>query len=155
RFRELERLDQGFGRPSRCNPPVLLAPRQTPGAPAVRPQSFGHGAPGQPGKLSDRANSQLLQLLVAVALEREQRQRQRREELPRAPAGADRGRPGPRPPRGAGRGEAPPGGAGARPPRRAARGERAPERGLEPAVETLDPAWLEVHRPRAGRLDRE
>ena len=56
-----------------AHPPVLLSPRQAPGAPAVRPQSFGNGGTRQPGKLSDRANSQLLQLLVAVALERQQR----------------------------------------------------------------------------------
>ena len=43
RLRELERLVQGDCRPSRRHPPVLPSPRQAPGAPAVRPQSFGNG----------------------------------------------------------------------------------------------------------------
>jgi hypothetical protein len=50
----------------------LLPPRQAPGAPAVRPQSFGHGATREPGKLSDPAYAQLLELLVALALERQE-----------------------------------------------------------------------------------
>src|SRR5581483_9523163 len=84
RLRELERLDQRLRRLSRRDPTVSLAPRQAPGAPAVCPQTFGHGAAREPGKLSDRADPELLELLVPVAREREQRQRQRREEPLRA-----------------------------------------------------------------------
>src|SRR5204862_366911 len=94
-FRELERLVQRLHRPSRRDPPVPLASRQAPGTPSVRPQPFGDGAARQPGKLSDRAHSQLFELLVAVALERKQRERQRCEEAPRAIGGADQ-----RPPQG-------------------------------------------------------
>ena len=70
------------GRPRRaCTAAVVLASRQAPGAPAVRPQSFGDGAARQPGKLSNRSYSELFELVVALPLEREQGQRQRREEL--------------------------------------------------------------------------
>src|SRR5205085_3821585 len=66
RLRELERLVQGNRRPSRRHLPVLLSSRQAPGAPSVRPQPFGDGTTRKPGKLSDRAHSELLELLVAV-----------------------------------------------------------------------------------------
>ena len=156
RFRELERLVEGLGRPSRRDPPVLLTSRQAPGAPAVRPQPFGDGAARQPGKLSDRSYSQLFELLVAVALEREQRQRQRREERARAVVGDDQRLPRPRDVRRGERREAPLGRARARasqaePDRR----ERPLERRLEPAVEPLDALRLEEDRARLGRLDRE
>ena len=44
---------------------VVLTPRQAPGAPAVRPQSFGDGTTREPGKLSDRSYSELLELVRA------------------------------------------------------------------------------------------
>ena len=134
---------------------VVLASRQAPGAPAVRPQSFGDGATRQPGKLSDRSYSELLELLVALPLEREQRQRQRGEERPRAVVGDDQRLPGPRHVRRRERREAPLGRSRARIPGRPDRRERPLERRLEPAVEPLHPARLEEHRSRLGRLDRE
>ena len=56
--------------------------RQAPGAPAVRPQTFGDGATREPGKLSKPANSERFELFVALPFERQQCQRQRREEAP-------------------------------------------------------------------------
>ena len=137
------------------NASVLLAPRQAPGAPAVRPQSFGNGATRQPGKLSDRSHSELLELLVALPLEREQGQRQRGEERARAVVGDDQRLPRPRHARRRERREPPLGGPGAGVPRGPDGRERPLERRLEPAVEPLDALRVEERRARLGRLDRE
>ena len=154
--RELEPLgDLGRRRP-RPDACVALAPRQAPGAPAVRPQSFGDGAARQPGKLSDLlARRAAPSSSRRSSLERQQRQRQRREELAacgrrRRPAPAPAGRR-----RGGERGEPPVGRAGARVPRGADRRERALERRRDAAVEPLDAARVEVEAARLDRLDRE
>src|SRR5205814_7056157 len=83
RIRELQTLDELARRAAAPNAPPLAAPRQAPGAPAVRPQSFGDGAARKPGKLTQPPNSKLLQLLLRLLLEREQVDGQRREELAR------------------------------------------------------------------------
>src|SRR5262249_1147368 len=109
RLRELERGGDGCGRataaPARGRPPSP----QAPGAPGVRPQTFGHGATRQPGKLPQLANPERLELLVAAALEREERERQRREELRQLLVGDDDRLPRPRDRSCGERGEAPSG----------------------------------------------
>ena len=132
----------------RRDPPVLLASRQAPGAPAVRPQSFGDGAARQPGKLSDRSYPKLLELLVALALEREQRAAAAARGTARAVVGDDQRLPRPRDVRRRERREAPLGRPRACIPRRPDRRERPLERRLEPAVEPLDPSRLEEDRAR-------
>ena len=140
----------------RRDPPVLLAPRQAPGAPAVRPQSFGHGATRQPGKLSDRANSRAPPAprsgsrssgsSVSGSGARNERVRSS-ETISACPgratfaAASAANRRSAAPARGV--------------PDRPDRGERPLERRLEPAVEPLDALRLEVDRARLGRLDRE
>ena len=146
---------RGSRRPPRRDPSRPRSPRQAPGAPAVRPQPFGHGAARQPGKLSDRSYSQLLQLLVAAALERQELQRQRREERAGAVVGDDQRLPRLCHVRRRERRKPPLGRPGLRAPDRPHCGERPLERRLEAAVQPLDPFRLEVHEPRLRRLDRE
>src|SRR5439155_21436692 len=71
----------GGGRTTATHTRGRSTSRQAPGTPAVRPQTFGDGATREPGKLSEFANSEGFELLVAVALEREKRERERSEEL--------------------------------------------------------------------------
>src|SRR5581483_4821826 len=79
-LRERERLGELGRRPATAHMRGRSASRQAPGAPAVRPQSFGDGAARKPGKLSQPANSERVELLVALPVERQQRQRERCEE---------------------------------------------------------------------------
>ena len=72
RLGELERLGElatGGGVPLRA---PRAASREAPGAPAVRPQSFGNGGARQPRKLSQPLHPELLQLLAAAARRAEQ-----------------------------------------------------------------------------------
>ena len=85
RLRELERLRELRRRAAAAHACGRAASRQAPGAPAVRPQSFGDGATREPGKLSKPAHSERFELVVTLPLERQQRQRQRCEELRRPP----------------------------------------------------------------------
>src|SRR6266542_6103707 len=84
RLGKLERLRQLRRWPAPAYAPARASSRQAPGAPAVRPQTFGHGATRKPGKLAKLLDPQLLQLFPTARVDRKQRQRQRREELPRA-----------------------------------------------------------------------
>src|SRR5439155_1252607 len=144
RLGELERLRELGRWAATAHPRGRPASRQAPGAPAVRPQAFGDGATREPGKLSEPAHPERLQLLVALPLERQQRQRQRREEAPHLLVADDEQLPGSRDGGRRERGEAAPRSADPCVPRRADRGERPPQRRLEPAVEPLDAARLEV-----------
>src|SRR5207248_1854279 len=131
----------------------LLSPRQAPGAPASRPQSFGNGRARQPGKLTDAAHAELLELLATLLVEGKERQRERREELRRALVGNDQHLPGTRDARRREGGEPAPGSTRAWIPGRADGGECPLERGLETAVETLDPPRLEVETAGLDGLD--
>ena len=131
------------------------ASRQTPGAPAVRPQAFGHGAAREPGKLSKLSHSELFELRVPLRRERQERERQRREELAGALVGDDQDLPGARDVRRCECGEPALGSAHAWIPGRADGGERALERSLEPAVKTFDSARLEVDAAEVRGVDRE
>ena len=106
RLGELEPLGDLRRRRPRLHSRVPLVPRQAPGAPAVRPQSFGDGATRQPGKLSDLLDPEVLQLLAPLSLHREERQRERREELLGAVVVDDQGLPRPGDRGGGERGEA-------------------------------------------------
>src|SRR4051812_10901179 len=117
RLGERERLRERLDRPPWVHASVLVSSRQAPGAPAVRPQTFGDGATREPGKLSDLAHAQLLELLVALPLEREQRQRERCEEFACRPVRDDERLPPACARCGRERGEPPLGGTGARLPR--------------------------------------
>src|SRR5262249_5282877 len=81
RLRELERGGDEGGWATAAHPRGHPTSRQAPGAPAVRPQTFGDGASREPGKLPQLANSERFELFVATTLERQERERQRREEL--------------------------------------------------------------------------
>src|SRR5207248_2152544 len=118
-------------------------------------QAFGHGSTREPGKLSQTANAERLELGGALPLEREQRERQRREELLEPLGGDDQHLARTRHGRGGQSSEAPLGRARARIPRQADRGERALQRRLEPAVEPLDAARLEEDGARFGGIDDE
>ena len=148
---------EGRNRPSRHDLPVarLLTPCQAPGAPAVRPQSFGNGATRQPGKLSDRAYPELLELLVAGRVERQELQRQRGQERLRPVVGDDQRLTGPGDARCRQRGEPSLRRPRPRLPRRPDRGERPPERRLQPAVQPFHSSRVEVDDTGAVRLDRE
>ena len=82
RLWKLERLRELGGWTAAAHARGRSASRQAPGAPAVRPQSFGHGATREPSKLSKLSNSERFELFVALLLERQQAQRQRSEEAP-------------------------------------------------------------------------
>ena len=125
---ELGRRRRAVLRASKPASSAARRSRQAPGAPAVRPQTFGDGAARQPGKLSDLLDSEALELLAALCFERKQRERQRREELLGALVVDDErlARPGDRC-RGE-RGEAAVGSAGTGVPGGADRGERALQR---------------------------
>src|SRR6266702_2243197 len=58
RLRKLEPLGDFRWRLAGLDLRRVLAPRQAPGAPAVRPQSFGNGSARQPGKLADLRHAQ-------------------------------------------------------------------------------------------------
>ena len=66
RFREVEPLDELRRGTAPAHASLRAASRQPPGAPAVRPQSFGDGATRQPGKLSEPLDPELLQLVAAA-----------------------------------------------------------------------------------------
>ena len=155
RLGELERLRELGRRAAAAHARGRSASRQAPGAPAVRPQSFGDGATREPGKLSKLSHSERFELVVALPLERQQRERQRCEELPHLVVADDEQLPGLRDRGGRERGEPPACRADARIPVRADRGERALQRRVEAAVQPLDPARLEVRDAERGRLDRE
>src|SRR5207244_9816664 len=133
----------GRGRPT---------PRQAPGVPAVRPQTFGDGTARQPGKLAEPSNSQLAQLPRAPALEREQLERKRPEELAPALVRDDERLTRPRDARGGERSEPALRRPDPRLPARPDRGERPLERLLEPSVAALAPPRLDVDAPGPGRL---
>src|SRR5581483_6973658 len=81
RLRELQPVGDLRRRPPGRDLRRVVVPRQAPGAPAVRPQSFGNGSARQPGKLSDLLHPEALELLAPLVLERQEGQRERREEL--------------------------------------------------------------------------
>ena len=131
---------------------AAAASRQAPGAPAVRPQPFGNGATREPGKLSELSNSELLPApRSARRSSGSSVERQRREELSACARRATTSTCPGRATRGRGeRGEPALGRA------RRARPSAAPtaasarlQRRLEPAVEPLDTARLEVGDARA------
>src|SRR5437588_73729 len=154
-LRELERGGNGGGRAPAANARGRPTSRQAPGAPAVRPQTFGDGATREPGKLPQLANSECFELLVTPALEREERERQRCEELRQLLVGDHDHLPGSRDGSCRERGEAACGRAYTRVPLGSDRRERASERRLEAAVEPLDSPRLEVRDAERGRLDSE
>src|SRR4029453_15635177 len=132
--------------------PPLAASRQAPGAPAVRPQTFGNGAARQPGKLSKPSYPQLLQLLLLLLAQRQEPERQRREELARVLVRDDKQLTRPRDVRRGERRELPLGRADARVPGGSDCGERPLQRRLDAAVEPLDVASLEeCGTPLCGR----
>src|SRR5207244_3745535 len=96
RLGELEHLQQLRGGLPSTDASTRAPSRQAPGAPAVRPQTFGHGATRKPGKLSELRDSKLLKLLSLPCLKREQGQRKRREELARVLVRDDQHLPGAR-----------------------------------------------------------
>src|SRR5204863_6853228 len=61
RFRELERGGDDGGRAATAHARGRPTSRQAPGAPAVRPQTFGDGATRKPGKLPQLAYSERLE----------------------------------------------------------------------------------------------
>src|SRR5205814_2146259 len=152
RLRELERLRKLRRRPAAAHAGGCTASRQAPGAPAVRPQSFGDGATREPGKLSKPAHAERLEVVGALPFERQERQRQRCEELSDLLVANDEQLPRLRDRSGGERGKAPAGRTEPRVPLLPDRRERAPQRGLEPAVELLDAARLEVRDSERGRL---
>src|SRR5207302_5885673 len=146
--RELERLDDLSGWAPTAHACRLAASRQAPGAPAVRPQTFGHGATREPSKLSDLLHAELAQLGTAAWIQRHEFERQRREELGQPLVRDDQHLATARDRRGRERSKPPLRSADPRIPARSDGGERTPERRLEPAVEPLDSARLEVDRAR-------
>src|SRR5205085_3218819 len=124
-------------------------------APAVRPQSSGDGAAWKPGKLPEPADSECLQLCAALPLERQQRERQRCEEVPDLVVAHDEELPATCDGGGCERGEPAAGGADAGIPVLPDGAERPSERGIEPSVQPLHPARLEVGDAERGRIDRE
>ena len=155
RLGKLERLDDLGRGPSPPHAPAVPSSRQAPGAPPVRPQSFGYGAARKPSKLTDLAHAELLELASPLLSERKQRERKRREELARALVGNDQHLPGARHVRRSECGKPAPGRAGAWIPGRADGGEGAPKRRLHAAVKTFDATRLEVDAAEVARLDRE
>ena len=95
RLGELERLRKLGRWAATAHARGRSASRQAPGAPAVRPQSFGDGATREPGKLSELSNSERFELFVALPFERQQAERQRREEAPDLFVAHDEQLPGP------------------------------------------------------------
>src|SRR5262249_58973779 len=118
--------------------------RQAPGAPAVRPQTFGDGATREPSKLSELANSERFELLVAVAFERKKRERERCEELRQLLVGDHDYLPGPRDRSCRQCGEPPPRRADACVPLRPDGSEGTLQRRLETAIEPFDSLGLEM-----------
>src|SRR5205807_6228479 len=152
RLRELDRLDDLGGRPPPTRAHGRPTSRQAPGAPAVRPQTFGHGSARQPGKLTESSHSKLTQLAGSLSLERKELERQRAEELGSPLVRYDERLTRPRDARGSKGGEAPLGGAGPRLPARADGGQGALERPPQPAAEPPDPAGRGVDAARLGRV---
>ena len=152
---KLERLRQLLDLPATANLSSPLSSRQAPGAPPVRPQSFGYGAAWQPSKLTDTAHAELPELASPLPSEGEQREWKRREKLARALVGNDQNLPGPRNVRRSKCGKPAPGRASAWIPGRADGGEGALHGCLNAAVESFDAARLEERGAEVGGLDRE
>ena len=155
RFREFERLLELARRLPPPHAAVLASSRQAPGAAAVRPQTFGHCGARQPGKLTNPLDPELLELLTTLVVDGEQRERKRCEELARPLVRDNEHLACPRDVRRRERRESPPGRPDPRVPGGADRGERPLQRRLEPAVEPLHSSCFEIDTPEPGRLDRE
>src|SRR6266540_2136219 len=155
RLGKLEPLDELRGRAAAADAPPLAASRQAPGAPAVRPQTFGNGATRKPGKLSKPSHSQFLQLLLLLLAQREQVERQRREEFARALVRHDEQLPRPRDVRRGERRKLPLGRTDPRVPQRADGSERPLQRRLDAPVEPLHAARFEERGAVLGRRNSD